>query len=435
MAKHLTLSDRCIIERLLRYDYSFAEISTRLNRSPSTISREIRERRCFATREHEKENDCVLYTNCIRKRVCSSEPKYVCMGRCKFCTEKDCRTVCDHYTSRHCPELDKPPYVCSGCSKEKNCKRDHAYYSAHRAQAAYEKQLKECRMGIRISPERLMEIGELIEPLVAKGQSINQILVNHREEIGLSEKTIYNYIDSNAFKVKNIDLPKKVVYRQRRKKPVLTKMEYAYRRGRTIEDFNSYLDEHPGISVVEMDTVKSKRGSKKTILTMIFRNSNLMLGFLMEQGSKECVLSVFDLLTAGLGLDTFRKLFPVILTDNGVEFKDPDMLEHSETNAQRTRVFYCDPQASWQKPHIEKNHVLLRRIIPKGTSFAPLLDQDVNIMLCHINSVPREIFDNKTPFELFQGKEEKKLLELLSLFPVAPDEVVLKPALLNLKSR
>ena len=57
MAKHLTLSDRCIIERLLRYDYSFAEISTRLNRSPSTISREIRERRCFATREHEKEND------------------------------------------------------------------------------------------------------------------------------------------------------------------------------------------------------------------------------------------------------------------------------------------------------------------------------------------------------------------------------------------
>lgn len=195
------------------------------------------------------------------------------------------------------------------------------------------------------------------------------------------------------------------------------------------------MEEHPGISVVEMDTVKSKRGSKKTILTMIFRNSNLMLGFLMEQGSKECVLSVFDLLTAGLGLDTFRKLFPVILTDNGVEFKDPDMLEHSETNAQRTRVFYCDPQASWQKPHIEKNHVLLRRIIPKGTSFAPLLDQDVNIMLCHINSVPREIFDNKTPFELFQGKEEKKLLELLSLFPVAPDEVVLKPALLNLKSR
>lgn len=49
-----------------------------------------------------------------------------------------------------------------------------------------------------------------------------------------------------------------------------------------LEDFNTYLEEHPGILVVEMDTVKSKHGSKRTILTMIFHNSNLRLGFLME---------------------------------------------------------------------------------------------------------------------------------------------------------
>ena len=60
------------------------------------------------------------------------------------------------------------------------------------------------------------------------------------------------------------------------------------------------------------------------LLTMIFRNSNFMLVFLMKNGTQESVLAVFDYLTEKLGLETFRALFPVILTDNGVEFKDPD---------------------------------------------------------------------------------------------------------------
>lgn len=148
----------------------------------------------------------------------------------------------------------------------------------------------------------MIEIGELLTPLVAKGQSINHILATHREEIGLSEKTIYNYIDANAFSVKNIDLPKKVAYRQRKTKPILTKMEYKFRRGRTYEAFNEFLEMNPGISVVEMDTVKSARGCKKMLLTMIFRNSNFMLVFLMKDGTQESVLAVFDYLTEKLGL-------------------------------------------------------------------------------------------------------------------------------------
>lgn len=339
--------------------------------------------------------------------------------------------MCPGYQSPHCPKLEKPPYVCTGCKQQKTCKRNHAYYTAHRANAAYKKELRDARIGIRTTPERLIEIGELLTPLVAKGQSINHILATHREEIGLSEKTIYNYIDANAFSVKNIDLPKKVAYRQRKTKPILTKMEYKFRRGRTYEAFNEFLEMNPGISVVEMDTVKSARGCKKMLLTMIFRNSNFMLVFLMKDGTQESVLAVFDYLTEKLGLEAFRALFPVILTDNGVEFKDPDQLEHAPNNCPRTKIFYCDPQASWQKPHVEKNHVLLRRILPKGTSFKDLTKAQVALATSHINSVARELFDNKTTFDLFVGENEKKLLEFLDLSPIAPDEVYLKPALLK----
>ena len=71
-------------------------------------------------------------------------------------------------------------------------------------------------------------------------------------------------------------------------------------------------------------------------------------------------------------------------------------------------IQYCDPQASWQKPHVENNHTLIRRIIPKGSSFSFLDDHDVHLVTEHINSVPRETFDNRTPFELMSSPEQKK---------------------------
>lgn len=256
----------------------------------------------------------------------------------------------------------------------------------------------------------------------------------HSDEIGLSEKTIYNYIDSGAFTIKNIDLPKKVVYRQRRKKQVLTKLDYAYRHGRTYEDFKAFMDQHPNCNVVEMDTVKSARGSKKTLLTFIFTDCSFMLVFLLPDATQTGIIAVFDFLTDALGPDTFCNLFPVILTDNGVEFKCADQLEHTRSGVRRSNVFFCDPQASWQKPHVEKNHTLIRRILPKKTAFSKLTPSDITLITRHINSVPREILHNRTPFELVSD-DKKKLLELLALTPVPADEVILKPVLLNLKSR
>lgn len=156
-----------------------------------------------------------------------------------------------------------------------------------------------------------------------------------------------------------------------------------------------------------------------------------MLIFLMPDGTMKSVQTVFDILTEKLGLKTFGKLFRVILTDNGVEFKDPVSLEYAPNGCQRTRIFFCDPQASWQKPHIEKNHTLIRRILPKGKSFDNLAQEDIRLVCCTINSVAREMFDNKTPFQLFESKDNKKLLDSLNLEAIPPDKVILKPTLIK----
>ena len=156
-----------------------------------------------------------------------------------------------------------------------------------------------------------------------------------------------------------------------------------------------------------------------------------MLIFLMKDGTQDSVIQVFDALTELLGLALFKRLFAVILTDNGVEFKNPNALEHTRTGLLRTHLFFCDPQASWQKPQVENNHRLIRRILPKGTSFNKLNTSDVSILCCHINSVIRENLDNKTPFDLMGSKDYKKLLSALNLSPIPPDEVILSPKLLK----
>ena len=433
MSKHLSLSDRSLIEKFIAEDFTFAYIAKRLCRSPATISREIRLHRCFVERQEVTENDCIHYNKCLKRDICSDDlGKPHCSSLCKFCISLDCTKNCKSYASRHCKKLNKPPYVCNGCEKQHGCKLIHAYYSANRAHDAYLRELKESRSGIRTTVEDLERIDDLISPLIKKGQSINHIFASHADEIGVSEKTLYTYINDNVFLIRNMDLPKKVKYKARRKKTsVLTRIEYKFRRGRTLEDFQTFTQVNPDLQIVEMDTVKGARGSGKVLLTFIFRESNFMLIFLLKDDTQESVEGVFDWLTNQLGTETFRRVFPVILTDNGVEFKSPHNLEFSSAGIRRTRIFYCDPQASWQKAHVEKNHVLIRRILPKGTSFQFLTQEDATLIACHVNSFAREIFDNKTPFELMNKPEHKKLLDVLSLHRIPPDEVCLKPKLIK----
>lgn len=184
MAKQLSLSERITIERMLHGDYTFATIGRRLNRSASTISREIQSYRFFVHPVPEKgRNDCLKFHSCIRNSCCPyTESVHGCLTyRCKRCPDHNCIEFCTAYESSHCPLLDKPPYVCTGCTNElqKKCKKNHAYYTAHRADHAHHKAIKLAHSGIRKTPEELVEIGRLIKPLILNGQSLNHICTTH----------------------------------------------------------------------------------------------------------------------------------------------------------------------------------------------------------------------------------------------------------------
>ena len=164
---------------------------------------------------------------------------------------------------------------------------------------------------------------------------------------------------------------------------------------------------------------------------MIFQDNSVMLLFLMPDGTGASVKRVFDYLERGLGLERFQRLFPVILTDNGTEFKNVGALELTEDFQDRTKLFFCDPMASWQKPHIEKNHEFIRYVIPRGKTLNPYTQEDMTLLMNHINSTRRPSLGNKSPYELVNEDDEdmQALFALLKMDLIPPDEVHLMPDL------
>ncbi len=128
------------------------------------------------------------------------------------------------------------------------------------------------------------------------------------------------------------------------------------------------MEKNSEANVVELDTVHGARAKGSVMMTMLLRNTSLMLIFLLPDCTQASVKAVFDQLTDKLGMEEFRKCFPVILTDNGSEFKNPKPLKRTDNGQGRTRIFYCEPLASWQKAKLEKNHEYIRRVLAKGQS-------------------------------------------------------------------
>ena len=50
----------------------------------------------------------------------------------------------------------------------------------------HHKSIKDAHSGVRKTPKELLEIAEIIEPLIAKGQSLNHICATHADELGIS---------------------------------------------------------------------------------------------------------------------------------------------------------------------------------------------------------------------------------------------------------
>ena len=175
MAKnaHLTFDERQTIEVSLRDNLKFKEIGELLGKDPSTISKEVR--------DHYKVVEKSTYNPCAHRRTCKHygdicRPCKKCWGQdCKKC-DPPCYTHCPDFEEQVCLKIQKPPYVCNGCTTRTGCKLKRHLYEAKIAQNEYEAVRSESRQGFAISSKELRRIDDIISPLIKQGQSIHQMI-------------------------------------------------------------------------------------------------------------------------------------------------------------------------------------------------------------------------------------------------------------------
>lgn len=231
----------------------------------------------------------------------------------------------------------------------------------------------ESREGIDVTPEELEAMRSIVRPLIKKGQSLEVIWATRAGELPVSPSTFYRYAEMGVFgDIIGLDLPKKVRFKPRRRRADETPIPRHDLEGRACKDFEALPDDKK-MDAVEMDCVVGRRGEAQAILTLLFRRFRFQLMLFLPKHNQEEVGRALDMVEGPIGLGEFKRLFGVILTDRGSEFLDYGAIEKSCTSrGSRCRVYYCDPMKSGQKGSCEKNHVELRKVIPKGSSFVKL---------------------------------------------------------------
>ncbi len=428
--KHLTLNDRLYIQQSLDQGVSFRDIARFLCKDPTTISKEVRRHRSLDTWHtgsfNNPHNFCNHRYKCHRTNVC--DKIIICGKKCASCYK--CNQVCPYFEMEACPHLDRAPYVCNGCSKDRNkCSIANKYsYDALFAQRKYEELRTSSREGIAKSRSEVQCIDAVVHPLITQGQSPYAILTNH-PELNMSVKTMYNYINDGVLITKNIDLKRKVKFKPRKVHKTQITDRAAFR-NRTYADFKA-LGLAPD-EFWEMDTVVSARGSRKCILTFYDPGIAFFYARLLPSHEPCFVERALDAMEHALGgVYEFQSVFTTILTDRGVEFGKPDALEAGIDGFIRTSIYYCDPMRSGQKGGIEESHTLLRMVLPKGTVFEKLTQWDIRKIVSHINSYPRKSLNGATPYDLAMKKYGSDVLGALQVRLVEPDDVKLSPGLLN----
>ena len=416
--KHLSFDDRLEIERCLKENLSFKQIGKNIGKDCTTISKEIKNHITF------KNSGAIgrPFFDCINRFNCQHKTKG---SRCN-------PKICEHYQKEICKKLSKPPYVCNGCSQKRICTLSKQLYDAVYADKEYKENLIESRTGITYSEKEIENLNNILVPLIKEQkQSIHHAVINNKNTIMCSEKEIYNLINSGVLKVRNIDLTRKVRYRTTSTNKTSYKIDKECLNNRKYEDYIKFINENPDINIVEIDTVEGIKGGK-VLLIIHFVNCSFMLAFLREHNDAQSVINIFNSIEDELKIDLFKKLFPVILTDNGSEFSNPLEIEFShKTGEQRTQMFYCEPGRPDQKGSCEVNHEMIRRILPKGTSFDNLTQEDINKIMSHINSYKRKKLNNCSPIQLFRIMYGKGIAKQFGIIEINFNDINLSKNLLK----
>lgn len=333
----LNYEERKIIERLLRSNTPKKQIARTLNRNISTIRREIKRGSVEQRRE----------VKTTSKRI-----------------------DIPLYTSEYV-------YYADFAQRE---------YKQHRANCGAKRKTTECRDFLKYVEDQVTSPAKWSLDAAA-----GRYKLNNPHQPTVTTQTLYRWVDLGLSNIKNLDLPQKL--RRRTHKDFVRKHKRLY--GRSIDDRPAEVNDRMEFGHWEGDGIvgKNKCGH---LITLVERKTGM--GFLFNVGDRKAcrVVEVLDFLEDKFGT-LFPKVFKSITFDNGVEFADSQEMEKHN----RTVIYYAHPYSSWERGTNENWNGIVRRFVPKGSSFEKLTDEDMKRIQKFINTLPRRRFRYRSPAELF----------------------------------
>lgn len=434
--RRLNYGDRRKIQDMLDARERLVDVAWEVMADPTSVSREVKRNRTSlgkVSKSRFRPVVCDRFEGCEVRGLCGSW----CSSRCRSCSDVECEAVCGSFREFACHATERFPHVCNGCRLLNRCPKERYVYKARDAHRLALGRLRDSRRGVDLDLASATAIAEVVGPLLARGQSVSAILSSH-PELKMSPTTLYRYIDLGLVAgATNLSLPRKVRFKKRsRRKSAPPERQ---RRDLAGRDYAAFLLIDPEARALfkEMDTVIGRPGGK-CLLTFCMRENEVFYARLMPSKEADSVRDALD----GIEMDAVdggvvgELGLMCALTDRGPEFDRFEDMERScfapHLGEQRLRVYYCDPYCSWQKPHVENAHTLLRRVLPKGTSFDALTQEDVNLICSHINSYPRAELGWRSPFEMLPEWGQENLPAAFGMRIVPRDEVNLTPSLIGM---
>ena len=357
--KHLNFEQRKVISSGISHEYKLKEIGENLLVDPTSISKEVK-----------------------RNRI------EVSIG-----------------LKNNCKKVQRWPYVCTGCKyRYKNCSFTKYIYDASKAQKRANDNLINSRRGIDMDAEEFKQLDEIIKEGVADNKSIYQIKIENSEVIKPCVTTLYSYVNNNILTTKKHDLPYAVSYKKRKhnKKYEYSENNKIDRTGHTYLDYLAFIHNNPGIYVWQLDFLGAIKTDNNNILTFILPNLQFTLLNIINKPDSTKVVDFFDNIEEQIGIEAFKEIIPVILTDRDPKFADINGICFSKkTGEERCKLFFCDPYVSNQKPNVENMNKQIRLFFPKGKTVDKFSKSDVKNINKVILDKPLRSLDGNTPKEAF----------------------------------
>ena len=208
----------------------------------------------------------------------------------------------------------------------------------------------------------------------------------------VSAKQVYNWIEQGKIFLGRNDL----CYKKHKKKKRSGMMEHFIwnLENKTILPISlrpKYIEERNEPGHLEIDSILGKKDEQQAIISIVDRCTRRL--WLIKAEYR------YDYYTANLIYKYIIKNeidVKSITVDNGLEFKALGIA------AKRlgVKLYKCDPYCSFQRGSNERTNALVRRYLPKGTSFKITPQIYLDDIAFNINSMPRKIFGYKSSYEI-----------------------------------